>query len=104
MLSFRLYRLATFLFTIPRLSIHSGRHPLHLRLVLTSVPVSHIHWSPSKYYPCSRLLNASDSVRTGRCDPSMTPNYVAKYMIMTGHYFSPVNQVGVPDILKYTCD
>ena len=33
-------------FTMPSLCNHSVRHPLHQESVFTSVPVSHIHWSP----------------------------------------------------------
>ena len=32
--------------TMPNLCNHSVRHPLHSGSVLTSVPVSHIHWPP----------------------------------------------------------
>ena len=32
--------------TMPSLCNHSVRFPLHSESVLTSVPVSHIHWSP----------------------------------------------------------
>ena len=52
MLSIRLYRPGKHVLifprvvTMPSLCNHSVRHPLHSGSVLTSVTVSHIHWSP----------------------------------------------------------
>ena len=53
---------------------HSVRYPLHSESVLITVSISHIHWSRI-YVLWLRLLNASDSVRCGGCDPILTPDY-----------------------------
>ena len=54
-------------------SIQLGTHYIHGQywpLCLSHILTSH----PSKYWSCSRLLNTSDWVRTGRCDPTLKPN------------------------------